>query len=174
MSYFIIGVDPASKRNMGIGVLKIEDYENFKVILHKTEVFPDFDSDGERLDYTYNILNKLFKEYEISYLSMESSTGFGKSFVRSNLQEGAGVMKLCAFHNKVEVVTPSPKHIKCVITDNGNAKKNLMKKAIAELANIENADTEHECDAVGVALTCAIDKEILKPFYIREKRKKKK
>jgi len=170
---YIIGVDPASERNLGLAVCHIDDFGKLTTILHKTEVLPDFETAGGRLNYTYGIFQKYFDEYEPKILAVELSMGFGKAFVRRNLLENVGVMKLCCFKNGVEVVEIAPKHIKLVVTGSGVAKKNEVIKGVMDYTGIGKPNTDHEADALAAIITYLIDVGTLEEIYPGTKKKKK-
>lgn len=174
MSYFsVLGIDPASVRNLGVALLTLEDGKPV-VKFHTTIVLPDFETDGGRYKHIYEALEELLIKYKPSVVAMELSRGFGKSFVRQNLQESVGVMKLCCHHQGINVVEIAPKHIKLVVADSGKAKKTAMKKAVKSLVDMEKPKTEHEADAIAGVLTYFVDEELVEPFYERQKKTKKK
>lgn len=174
MSYFrVLGIDPASIRNLGVALLSICD-NKINPEFHDTIVFPDFDSDGKRYEYIYNSLKDVILKYKPSVVVMELSMGFGKSFVRQNLQESVGVMKLCCSHLNVPVREIAPKHIKLIVTGSGKAKKNEIKNAVKKIVNIEKPKTEHEADAVASVLTYFVDEKIIDPFHELAKKKRTK
>lgn len=99
----------------------------------------------------------MVKSHSIKILCVERSMGFGMAFVRNNLSETVGVVKLACHDMGVLVVELSPAHLKKIIAGHGKAKKTHIKKNVVAAFNLKTAGAEHECDAVALALTCYID-----------------
>lgn len=176
MSYItVFGIDPASIRNLGIAIVGFEtEKKKLDIKLHTTEVFPDFESDGKRLDYIYKIVQKIIDTYEPDVLAIELSMGFGKAFVRQNLQESVGVIKLCCARNNVLVDEIAPKHIKLIIAGSGKASKSDMKNWIKKIVSIEKPKTEHEADAAASAVTYLVDQGLMERIHKPVEKTKKK
>ena len=173
----VLGIDPASIRNMGAAILEVNtETRVFKVLWHSTVVLPDFKTDGARLTHIHDEFEKIVDKYKPTVLSIEFSRGFGQSFVRQNLQESCGVIKMCCHLNDIEVFEPSPNHMKLVIAGSGKAKKADMKIWVKKIApDMDKPKTEHEADAVASALTYLIDEDIIDRIHeIKTKVKKKK
>jgi len=155
----ILSLDPASLKNLGIAILEIKK-NNIKIIDHFTHVFKsNLENKEQRLVETKKIITKLIKKHNINQVLMELSLGFGKAFVRSQIIEITGVIKLVACEKKVNVKEIAPTRIKKLVTGSGKSKKTEMKKSIMERFNINKKDTgtEHEVDAIGVALAYFIE-----------------
>jgi Holliday junction resolvasome RuvABC endonuclease subunit len=169
----VLGIDPASIRNMGAAILKVDtEARSFEVAWHSTVVLPNFETDGARLSHIYDEFQKILDEYNPTVMAIELSRGFGKSFVRQNLQESVGVIKMCCHRNDVEVIEPAPNHIKLVIAGSGKAKKKDMKFWVKQIApDMEKPKTEHEADAVGSALTYLIDEDFIDRVHEVKKKK---
>lgn len=176
MSYVtVFGVDPASIRNLGEAIIGFDsDAKELDIKLHTTEVFPDFPTDGKRLEYTYKIIQHIIDVYHPDVLAIELSMGFGKAFVRQNLQESVGVIKLCCSKNGVEVKEIAPTHIKLIIAGSGKAKKTDMKNWIKKIVSIEKPKTEHEADAAASAVTYLVDQGLMDRIHEPVKKQKKK
>ena len=173
MSDFVFGIDPASIRNLGVAFLSVED-RKISVHFHSTVVLPDFETDGARYEGIYNSLENLLIKYKPSVVVMELSMGFGKSFVRQNLQESVGVMKLCCHKLNIPVKEIAPTHIKLIMTGSGKAKKREIINSVKSLVNMEKPKTEHEADAVASVLTYFVDKGLIDPFHDPKPKKKSK
>jgi crossover junction endodeoxyribonuclease RuvC len=167
MSYFyVMGIDPASIRNLGVAMIRFDtDTKEIKVEVHTTEILPDVECDGERLRYIYGLMKKYYDLYKPKVLAVERSTGFGKSFVRQNLQESAGVMKMFCFEHKIKVDEISPKHIKLMISGSGNASKKEVIQSVMDYTGMGKSKTEHEADAVASAIVFLIDEGALPEFH---------
>lgn len=174
MSYFcVLGIDPASVRNLGVALLSVSDDKKPLVKFHTTIVLPDFDTDGARYKCIYESLEELLIKYKPSVVVMELSRGFGKSFVRQNLQESVGAMKLCCHNQGIKVEEIAPTHIKLVVAGSGKAKKTEMKKAVQNSVNMEKPKSEHEADAIASVLAYFVDEGLIEPFHEPKTKKKK-
>jgi len=171
-NFCAFGIDPASTRNLGLAFLSI-DNRKFSLEFHDTVILPDFDTNGARYKYIYDTLEKLLLKYKPSIVIMELSMGFGKSFVRQNLQESVGVMKLCCHNLGIEVKEIAPKHIKLIVTGSGLAKKEEIKESVKQLVNMEKPKSEHEADAIASILTYFVDAELVDRFHEITKKTKK-
>ena len=172
----ILGVDPASIRNLGIAILSADtETRTMSVLLNTTVILPDFATDDERLHYIYCKMDEIIIQNNPSVMSIELSQGFGKSFVRKNLQECVGVIKLCCFNNKVKVIEKAPTHIKLIVSGSGKSKKPEMKRWIKKITGIEAKKTEHEADAAASVITYLVDENIIDRIHepvVKSKKKK--
>jgi len=173
MSYFVLGIDPASIRNLGIALVSV-DNKKPSVKFHTTVVLPDFDTDGGRYKCIYEAVEDLLVKYKPSIVVMELSMGFGKSFVRQNLQESVGVMKLCCYHQGIAVKEIAPKHIKLIIAGSGNAKKGEVKTWVTKIVDMEKPKTEHEADAIASVITYFVDENMMDPIHEKKTKTTKK
>ena len=155
----IAGFDPASRVNLGCAVITLDKSnknKNVNLITRFTHVFTeDLEHKDHRLVSLETFINSFLDEYKVDLMILERSVGFGKSFVRAQLNEVSGVMKLCALKKNVEIVEYSPGTIKKEIAGHGRASKRDIQKAVMDKFDIKKKDigTEHECDAVAVAGT---------------------
>jgi len=166
----VFGIDPASIRNLGIALLTINDDRKPKIEFHTTLVLPDFNTDGARYKSIYDSVNDCLIQYQPNVVVIELSRGFGKSFVRQNLQESVGVMKLCCHNNNIPLVEIAPTHIKLIVAGSGKAKKNEIKNYVKNIINMEKPKTEHEADAIASVLTYLVDQNLIDPFHERKKK----
>lgn len=175
MSYFFaLGIDPASIRNLGVALVAIDDSKKPEVKLHTTVILPDYDTDGARYKGIYDAVELLINLHKPSIVVMELSRGFGKSFVRQNLQESVGVMKLCCHNHGVGVIEVAPRHIKLIVAGSGNAKKGEIKNWVKNIVNMDKPKTEHEADAIASVLTYFVDTNKMDSIHILDKKKRKK
>lgn len=149
----ILGIDPASTRNMGVCVARIykenkkmEIKERFTNIFNVTN-----DTKDDRFVELENVILELIKKYNIKKIIYER-TIFGKSFVMSQISENMGVTKLIAKKNDIELVPFSPKSAKLMITGSGKATKKEMMKAVNDLFGLRPKDlsSDHEADAISM------------------------
>jgi crossover junction endodeoxyribonuclease RuvC len=154
--FVIVGLDPASYRNCGWGVLKIEGGAA-KLLEKFTQVLTRPQEDYGRLKDIYDKAQEILDKHKPKALVVERSMGGGLSFVRDNLSETVGVVKLCCFLNGVKVYEVSPAHVKKVIAGHGRAKKPHIKANVVATFGLAKPGPEHECDAVAFALSQLVD-----------------
>lgn len=152
----LLGFDPPSSRNAGWGCVK---YEGGKAVLLEkfTQVIEREPEDIGRMLDIYNQTAAFINKHKPAVVCIERSMGGGLQFVRGNLSEGVGVLKLCCFQMGVPVYEISPGHLKKLIAGYGKAKKQFIKANIAAYFNLKKSGIEHECDAVAFALCTLID-----------------
>lgn len=152
MAKVIMGVDPASFKNMGVSVLKTS--RGKPVLLDRfTKVF-DVDKttkDQRFLDLEETVMG-LFNKYKVTDLVFER-TQFGKPFVMSQIYETIGVIKLACLRNGVSVHEISPNTIKLQVTGDGRAKKPKVISSVMDIFGLEKKQisSDHEADAIGAA-----------------------
>lgn len=152
----LVGLDPASYRNCGWGVVKFDG--NKAILLKKyTQVLERDQNDMGRLEDIYGEAQKIIDEFHPLMFCIERSMGGGLQFVRNNLSENVGVVKLCCHRSGVKVYETSPAHTKKVVTGAGRAKKKHVKANIVAAFGLPKAGPEHECDACAFALTALVD-----------------
>lgn len=153
MSTIIMGIDPASFKNMGICVALSEKQNDMKIIERTTFVFDvDKDTKDNRFEDLYFRVENIIKKYNVQYIAFER-TQFGKPFVMSQIYETIGVIKYLAQKYGVKLVEISPMTAKKVITGSGKAKKTEMMKRVNEIFGLSKKDlsSDHEADAVAMA-----------------------
>lgn len=152
----VIGLDPSSYKNCGWAVVSIKD--GGLVLLKKfTAVNQRPEEDMGRLKDIYDQTQVLISEFKPNALVVERSMGGGLQFVRNNLSETVGVVKLCCFNNGVKVYEVSPAHIKKIIAGHGRAKKPHIKANIVATFGLAKSGPEHECDAAAFAVSYLVD-----------------
>lgn len=97
----------------------------------------------------------------------------GRSFI--DLAELGGTVRYLMTERNIIWVEVPPKTLKKLVTDNGNADKELMMKTVREKYNLTFTD-DNECDAYCLARTVATlsDEELLEKCGERTKKKIKK
>ena len=150
----VLSYDPASLKNMGVAVCSIDvKTKKIKVLESYTEVFDvSLENKDRRLIVIKNVTEGLIKKHGVNVVTIERSMGFGKHFVRNQLSEGTGVIKLVACQKNVPIVEISPGTLKKQITGNGRASKKEVMEAILKMFSLDkkNLSSEHEADALGV------------------------
>lgn len=153
MSSIIMGVDPASFKNMGVCVSKSIKGKDMEILERTTFVFDvDKTTKDERFMDLYARVEAMIKKHGVEYIAFER-TQFGKPFVMSQIYESIGVVKLLAQIHGVKLIEVSPMTAKKVITGTGKAKKAEMMKKVKEHFGLSKKDlsSDHEADAIGMA-----------------------
>jgi crossover junction endodeoxyribonuclease RuvC len=152
----VLGFDPPSSRNAGWGCVKLEN-DKTTLLTKFTQVIQREPDDLGRMRDIYDQTKKNIEEFKPKILCIERSLGGGLQFVRGNLSEGVGVVKMCCYDMGVEVYEVSPGHLKKEIAGFGKAKKKHIINNVAAWFDLKKKGIEHECDAVAFALCCLID-----------------
>jgi crossover junction endodeoxyribonuclease RuvC len=137
MGYGIIHVQNNSLSALGIGVIKLEKYDDHALRLQKI------------FERTVGII----EEYKPDELAIEAPF-FGKN-VQSMLKLGRaqGVAIAAALSKNIPITEYSPKKIKMSITGNGNASKEQVAAMLKQTLGIENDQKYFDAtDALGAAL----------------------
>ena len=151
MENIIMGLDPASFKNMGFCIAK-DSKDLMKILKSGTIVFDvDKETKDERFIELEKKLEGLIKEYKIQTIAFER-TQFGKAFVMSQIYETIGVIKLIAYKNCLTIKEISPMTAKKAITGNGRAKKKEIMQSVIDIFKInkKNLSSEHEADAIAI------------------------
>jgi crossover junction endodeoxyribonuclease RuvC len=137
MGYGIIHVENNVLKTLGIGVIKLEKYDDHAIRLQKI------------FERTIGII----EEYKPDELAIEAPF-FGKN-VQSMLKLGRaqGVAIAAALSKNIPITEYSPKKIKMSITGNGNASKEQVAAMLHQILGIKNDhDYLDATDALGAAL----------------------
>ena len=137
MGYGIIHVENKIIRTIGMGIIKLEKFEEHALRLQKI------------FERTLGII----EEYKPDELAIEAQF-FGKN-VQSMLKLGRaqGVAIAAALSKKIPVTEYSPKKIKMSITGNGNASKEQVAGMLVQILGIKKDQKYLDAtDALGAAL----------------------
>lgn len=137
MGYGIIHVENGVLKPLGIGVIKLEKYDDHAIRLQKI------------FERTVGII----EEYKPDELAIEAPF-FGKN-VQSMLKLGRaqGVAIAAALSKNIPITEYSPKKIKMSITGNGNASKEQVAAMLVHILGIKNDHKYLDAtDALGAAL----------------------
>ena len=149
----ILSLDLASLKNLGVCVSDINS-DGMNIIERLTKVFDvTIDNKDKRLYDTKIFISDLLLKYAIDFIVFERSMGFGKIFVRNQLSEQTGVIKLIAYENNVPIIEVSPKTAKLYISGSGNADKKKVIQSVLDIFGLKKEDlsSEHEADAISMA-----------------------
>jgi len=152
----VVGLDPASYRNNGWAILGLKDGV-LELRKKYTQKMTRPQEDIGRLKDIYDETQAIIKEFSPDAMVVERSMGGGLQFVRNNLSEAVGVVKLVCFMNSVEVYEVSPAHVKKIIAGHGRAKKKHIKANVVATFALAKAGAEHECDAAAFGLCHLVD-----------------
>lgn len=153
----VMGMDPSSYRNCGWAVIRLNAKDELDVLLKETQKLTRDQNDYLRYDDVYKRFNHIVAEFKPHVLCLERSMGGGMIFVRQNLSETVGVVKMAAATSGVKLHEVSPGTLKKLIAGHGHAKKKDIMANITAHFGLTKAGPEHECDAVSCAMTYLID-----------------
>ena len=148
----IMGVDPASFKNMGLCVGRIQKNGKLKILERFTKVFDvDKNTKDSRFIDLKETVRDIIQRKKVDILIFER-TQFGKPFIMSQIYETIGVIKLICQEEGVRIVEISPSTIKLAITGYGRSSKPEVMKAVMKEFNLSKKDlsSDHEADAIGV------------------------
>ena len=147
----ILGVDPGTQI-LGYGLIEI-DKKNPKLITHGIIKAHKFDDHYKRLQYIFERIMQIIKEYQPTDLAIEAPF-FGKN-VQSMLKLGRaqGVVMAAAMAHNMQIAEYLPRKVKQATTGNGNASKEQVAAFVQNILKIKKApETFDATDALGVAL----------------------
>lgn len=151
----ILGIDPG-KATTGYALVKF-DGQGFS-LLDSGWIKTDKDSEtGERLIIIEKRIGSLIAQYQPDVLSLERLFFFANAKTVMGVSEAMGVIKLAAAKKKVPVAEYAPLQIKMMITGNGRADKQAVKRAVRKAVKIrcpkkKKTYFDDVADAVAVAI----------------------
>lgn len=162
----IVSFDPASSRNLGWALANISTDLKEKTtklsIAAGTFVLPSQADSWRNLGNIRLLTDDFLQKQEPDLVVVEKTSSFAAGFITGQVSQCMGsILASCCLHcDTVEFVLPS--HVKKVVSGNGRAKKNEMKKAVLTILQslgIENAkfDSEHAYDAIANIFCYLID-----------------
>lgn len=152
MSKIVMGLDPASFKNMGLCIAKVSPNETIEILKRTTIVFDvDKKTKDKRFLELKNVIEQAIRDYGVEAIVFER-TQFGLKFVMSQIYESVGVIKLLAQMYSLELLEISPMTAKKAITGSGKAKKKeMMEKVISIFSlNKKSLSSDHEADAIAM------------------------
>lgn len=152
----VVGCDPSSTRNCGWGVVRLDGGVANLLSKFTLQIEREQNDIGRYRD-VYNAMSTIIATHKPTVLCIERSMGGGLQFVRNNLSETVGVLKLFCHDHGIECYEMSPAHLKKVFAGHGRAKKKHIKANVVATFDLKKAGAEHECDAVALAVACLID-----------------
>lgn len=152
----ILGIDPGTATT-GYGILNWDGNGAFS--LHKFG-WIETDKNYEpsiRLNSIYRQMISLLAEFKPDTMIMEKVFFFSNAKTVIRVSQAQGVILLAAQHCNIPVHELSPAQIKKVVTGNGRAKKDEMKKAVRKILGIKipihkKTHFDDVADALAVAI----------------------
>ena len=151
----ILGIDPGKATT---GYALVEFSGQGLSLLDFGWIKTDKDSEtGERLILIEREIGSLISHHQPDVLSLERLFFFANAKTVMGVSEAMGVIKLAAAKKKIPVVEYAPLQIKLVVTGNGRADKQAIKKAVRRAVKIrcpkkKKTYFDDVADAVAVAI----------------------
>lgn len=169
----ILGIDPGTA-TIGVGLIE-SDNNKIEAIDFGWIETPKENGSGERLLQIYNETRMLIQKHRPDILAIERLFFFINAKTAMSVAESMGVIKLAAETEKIKVETFPPLQVKLTITGNGRANKQEIKKAVRAILKIHSPKKKKThfddlCDALAVALCCAIKQNSILETKINPKR----
>lgn len=153
----VLGIDPGLA-NVGWAILdpsassgQVNEYELVECGCITTKAKDD---DFERLGKIYEILEELIKKFEVKEIAIETLFFAQNKSSALKVAEMIGVIKACAYKNKIKVFGYTPLQVKMALVGYGRAEKEQVEIMVRSILNLESEiSPSHASDAVAVALT---------------------
>lgn len=153
----IMGLDPASTKNLGVSIIEYNKKKKDMKILEKcTFIFDGTkETKNKRLSDIKNMILEKISKYKIDKIASEKVPWGGVPFVLSQMNELMGVVKMVAWESEINFFEYAPKSMKLDIAGNGKASKKEVQDALSIMFNLSDKfSSDHESDAVAAAVTC--------------------
>lgn len=152
----ILGIDPGTATT-GYGVLNWDKNSTYSLYKFGWIETNKDSCPAERLGLIYHELVSILKQSKPNVLVMEKVFFFANAKTVIRVSQAQGVILLAAQHCKVPVHELAPLEVKKIITGNGWAKKEEIKKAVKSLLRIRTPKKKKtHFDDVADALAIAI------------------
>lgn len=151
----ILGIDPGSATT-GYGIIEETGgkTELLKFGLIETD---KTDKDENRLSVIFDQMKTLIKENKPNVVTIERLFFFSNAKTVITVSQAQGVIKLAAAKTKTPIFEFTPLQIKKIISGNGWAKKNEVKKAVRKLVKVRQPKHKKtHFDNVVDAIACAL------------------
>ena len=126
----ILGLDPASIRNLGWALFKYEgDLQNL-VVEAGTIVMETVNEPHECLWPLLQAVDNFLSENKPDKLIIEKTSSFSGGFITGQVSNCMGVILAIAGKHKLPIEFVYPTHVKKVLTDKGKATKSELKKSV--------------------------------------------
>ncbi len=165
----IIGLDPPSFRNIGWSVMETAEVDGQISTITCTAgtfVMPKALEPWHSLWPMFMAIDVFLMQQEPNLVIIEKTSSFAGGFITGQVSNCIGVILACCGKHSLDVKFVNPKHVKKVITGNGNASKTQIKNDVKKLLHrlgVQKVsfNSQHAYDAVGSVLSWFIDKNML-------------
>ena len=151
----ILGIDPGTATT-GYGVIEVEN-DSIKLVK-----FGWISTDKKleanlRLKSIYQQMLRLLQEVSPDVVAIERLFFYNNAKTAMKVSEAMGVLRLEVVQKGIEIVEYAPLKIKSIVTQNGWAKKEEMKKAVRKILRVrapkkKKTHFDDVADALGVAI----------------------
>jgi len=108
----------------------------------------------DRLDYIYDNLSRIIKEYEVEEASVEELFYFKNQKTVIQVAQSRGIILLCCKKNGLEIAEYTPLQVKQTLTGNGRAEKAQVQKMIKMMLGMkEIPKPDDAADGLALAYT---------------------
>lgn len=155
----ILGIDPGVER-IGFALLEKKPgiSSHIKYIDSGTIFTNKAKSRSTRFLEIFNMLHNVVEKYRPNCLALEELYFSKNVSTATSVAQSQGVIYLLAAQSNIEVRTFAPNTIKMVVTGDGKADKNAVKKMVhLQLVIPEKKRIDDEYDAIACAMTCLLD-----------------
>ncbi|MGI9461097.1 MAG: crossover junction endodeoxyribonuclease RuvC [Alphaproteobacteria bacterium] len=153
----ILGVDPGLA-HLGYGVIQQSGHE-CSFITAGTLSPPSTLSIEKKLSFLFNGLEKIITLYQPNMMALEKIFYHRNAGVAMTLGQARGVAIILAGQYNIELLEIGARQAKKNITGSGQADKTQMADMVKMLLPKANPTTDHESDALGLALSIIQDQE---------------
>jgi len=155
----ILGIDPGFER-MGCAVLEKSSSAE-KLLYSSCLISQRTDPHEKRLLDLCLGLKKVIKEYSPDTMAIEKLFFSSNQKTAIKVAEARGVTMLAAAENKLNVFELTPLEVKMAMTGYGRAEKNQVRRMVLAILKIQDdKKLDDEIDAIAIALTCPLHKNI--------------
>ena len=151
----ILGIDPGTATT-GYGVIEANS-KGLKLIKFGW-ISTDKDTDPSlRLQSIYQQMHQILEEFNPDVVAIERLFFWNNAKTAMKVSEAMGVLRLAVVEKRIEIVEYAPLKIKAVVTKNGRAKKDEMKKVVKKILKFrapakKKTHFDDAADALGVAI----------------------
>lgn len=169
--YFLLAIDPGL-RHPGFAVVHVFPNARKAVLTLTASLNNEKIEYPEALKRIYDFMSKLIETYKPREIVSERMFSV-RNLETQQLFRTVGCMELCAWQNRKKINVLPPKTVKKIITNDGSATKETVRKIIQSKYPGKKFAVHDESDAVAVALSWLITHKYIDPYYEPEEPIKK-
>ena len=152
----ILGIDPGTATT-GFGVIEAPAKEKFQLINFGWITTEKEEDPDARLKSIYNQITRLIREQKPQVMAIEKLFFYNNAKTAMKVSQAIGVIRLAAFNQKLTIFEYAPLKIKAVVTHNGWAKKEEVKKTVRKILSfrtprLKKTHFDDAADALGIAI----------------------